>query len=113
MSSVPTPLVEERPGADHPIPLATGETAGIPAPRTRAVAGWMIASIHAYQGLRSGRPTGCRFLPTCSEYAVQAIERHGAARGTALATRRLAHCHPWGGHGVDPVPEGRVPCSPH
>jgi putative membrane protein insertion efficiency factor len=49
-------------------------------------------------------PPSCRFLPTCSEYAIEAIERHGAARGTALALRRLGRCHPWGGSGYDPVP---------
>ena len=74
---------------------------------------WMITAIHGYQMLRSGRPTGCRYLPTCSEYAVLAIERYGATRGASLAARRLVRCNPWGGHGVDPVPEGKVPCSPH
>ena len=70
-----------------------------------ATAGLLTRGIHVYQGLRSGRPTGCRYLPTCSQYAVEAIERFGAARGTVLAVRRLGRCHPWGGHGVDPVPE--------
>lgn len=79
----------------------------------RGLARWMIAAIHSYQVLRSGRPTGCRYLPTCSEYAVLAIDRHGAVRGASLAARRLVRCNPWGGHGVDPVPEGKVPCSPH
>lgn len=47
---------------------------------------------------------GCRFHPTCSQYAAEAVRRHGAIRGTALAARRLARCHPWGGQGWDPVP---------
>jgi putative membrane protein insertion efficiency factor len=47
----------------------------------------------------------CRFLPSCSEYAAEAIERHGALRGVGLALHRLARCHPWGGSGFDPVPD--------
>jgi putative membrane protein insertion efficiency factor len=47
---------------------------------------------------------GCRFRPTCSEYAIDAITRHGALRGGWLAARRVARCHPWGGDGWDPVP---------
>jgi len=46
----------------------------------------------------------CRYLPTCSEYAVEALRQHGAFRGTALAARRIGRCHPWGGSGYDPVP---------
>jgi putative membrane protein insertion efficiency factor len=49
----------------------------------------------------------CRFLPTCSAYALEALERHGAFRGGWLAARRIARCHPWGGSGVDEVPERR------
>jgi len=47
----------------------------------------------------------CRFEPTCSEYALEALRQHGAFRGTWLAARRIARCHPWGGSGYDPVPD--------
>ena len=47
----------------------------------------------------------CRYLPTCSEYALEAIKRHGALHGTGLAVRRIARCHPWGGSGIDEVPD--------
>jgi uncharacterized protein len=65
----------------------------------------LLGAIRLYQGLRAGRPSPCRYLPTCSEYAAEALERHGAGRGSLLALRRVARCHPWGGRGVDPVPE--------
>ncbi|MDR1809963.1 MAG: membrane protein insertion efficiency factor YidD [Prevotella sp.] len=49
-------------------------------------------------------PASCRYIPTCSEYAVQAIKKYGAFKGAWLALKRILHCHPWGGHGYDPVP---------
>lgn len=62
------------------------------------------ALLQLYQALRAGRPSPCRFLPSCSTYAVEALERHGAGSGLWLAVRRVARCHPWGGAGWDPVP---------
>ena len=49
-------------------------------------------------------PPTCRFQPSCSAYAIQALERHGAIRGGWLAAKRILRCNPWGGHGHDPVP---------
>lgn len=49
-------------------------------------------------------PPACRYQPTCSEYALQAIKKHGPFRGTWLAIKRICRCHPWGGSGYDPVP---------
>ena len=48
--------------------------------------------------------SGCRFEPSCSAYAIEAVRTHGAARGLWFAARRVGRCHPWGGHGFDPVP---------
>jgi putative membrane protein insertion efficiency factor len=62
--------------------------------------------IRAYQLLISPLlPPSCRFLPTCSDYAFEAVGRYGICRGLALMVWRLARCHPWGGSGYDPVPE--------
>lgn len=65
------------------------------------------ALVRGYQRLRAGRPTPCRFVPTCSNYALDSLEEHGAIRGVWLSLRRLTRCHPWGGQGWDPVPEGK------
>jgi hypothetical protein len=56
-------------------------------------------------------PAACRFLPTCSEYALEAVDRHGCWHGAWLAVGRLLRCHPLGGSGYDPVPEDRKKVS--
>lgn len=65
----------------------------------------ILALIRTYQFAFAPMYAGsCRFVPSCSAYAAEAVERHGAARGTVLAVRRLLRCHPFGSHGLDPVP---------
>jgi putative membrane protein insertion efficiency factor len=66
----------------------------------------VAAAIRLYQHVTANRPPTCRYWPTCSQYALEAVTGHGAARGGWLAGRRLLRCHPWGGSGVDPVPHG-------
>ena len=65
----------------------------------------VVAPIRLYQLLRANRPSPCRYVPSCSEYAVEALERHGVHRGGWLAVRRLSRCRPLGGTGFDPVPD--------
>jgi uncharacterized protein len=60
--------------------------------------------VSGYRYLTAGRVSPCRYHPSCSTYALEALEVHGAARGTWLTVRRLARCQPWGGHGIDLVP---------
>jgi putative membrane protein insertion efficiency factor len=76
------------------------------------VAKCLATILRAYQRLTSGRPSPCRFYPSCSNYALEAIEAHGAWRGTGLALRRLGRCRPLGPHGVDQVPEPKIARSP-
>jgi uncharacterized protein len=68
---------------------------------------WLaLALIRLYQRTMSRvLPPSCRFVPSCSEYGHEAIERYGVVRGGALAVWRVARCNPWGGHGYDPVPD--------
>lgn len=70
------------------------------------VAGAVLrVALRAYQLLLSPiLPPACRYLPSCSDYALEAVTVHGPWRGGGLALRRLARCHPWGGSGYDPVP---------
>lgn len=50
-------------------------------------------------------PPSCRYLPTCSQYSIEALQKHGLRKGGWLAIKRIGSCHPWGGSGYDPVPE--------
>jgi hypothetical protein len=73
--------------------------------RRSTLARLLLAGVRAYQRWISPlRPPACRFTPSCSAYAVTALERHGAVRGGWLATRRLLRCGPWHPGGHDPVP---------
>ena len=70
-----------------------------------AVGGGFLVLIRAYQLLLSPMlGASCRYTPTCSQYAVEAIRKHGPFKGGWFAVKRIARCHPWGGHGHDPVP---------
>jgi putative membrane protein insertion efficiency factor len=74
-----------------------------------SAAGTVIFLVRAYQlVLAPVLPRSCRFEPTCSSFAIQAVEVHGAAEGLRLAVRRLLRCHPWGTGGYDPVPARRA-----
>ncbi len=67
---------------------------------------WLIIGlVRFYQfGISPFTPVSCRYLPTCSEYALDAVRLHGPLRGSVMAFRRFSRCHPWGGDGYDPVP---------
>ncbi len=65
----------------------------------------LILLVRLYQVANSPyTAASCRYTPTCSQYAIQAIRKHGPLKGTWLAIKRILRCHPWGGSGYDPVP---------
>lgn len=71
----------------------------------RLLSSLMIGTIRFYKGAISPHlGKACRYTPTCSEYGVQAIRKHGPLKGGWLTVKRILSCHPWGGHGYDPVP---------
>ncbi len=68
----------------------------------------LCVPVRLYQAARAGRPSPCRYWPTCSDYALDALAAHGAPRGLWLTAGRLLRCHPWAARsGVDLVPAGR------
>jgi uncharacterized protein len=64
--------------------------------------------IRAWRLVSTRLPSHCRYNPSCSAYALEALRVHGAGRGLWLAVRRIGRCHPWGGSGFDPVPPARI-----
>jgi putative membrane protein insertion efficiency factor len=97
----------------EPIATAPRPVDGSPPARRLGPAARLVrAAILVYQRLFAWRPSPCRFVPSCSTYALEAVEAHGAARGGWLAVRRISRCHPWGGHGYDPVPPVDSPRKP-
>ena len=71
----------------------------------RLLTGMLLLPVYFYRCCISPlTPPRCRYTPTCSEYAIQALRKHGPLRGMWLALRRILRCHPWGGSGYDPVP---------
>jgi uncharacterized protein len=79
--------------------------------RPNAPARALLRAVRGYQHAFAHRSSPCRYIPSCSEYAREAVELHGAAKGSWLAVRRLGRCHPLGGFGFDPVPQPGVPAG--
>ena len=72
---------------------------------TRLIKKVFIVLIQIYQKVISPwTPSSCRYTPTCSKYAVDALKKYGLRKGALLALKRIGSCHPWGGDGYDPVP---------
>jgi putative membrane protein insertion efficiency factor len=89
--------------------MRVGDAGGYNSIGARTLIRSLCGLIRAYQLLLAPvLPPSCRYYPSCSHYAAEAIERHGALHGLHLAARRLSRCHPWGGSGYDPVPDRRA-----
>jgi putative membrane protein insertion efficiency factor len=83
-----------------------------PVPRPTLLARVFMLPVRAWRLVSVHLPPRCRFHPSCSQYALDALALHGAWRGTWLAIRRVGRCHPWHAGGFDPVPQPNVR-SPH
>jgi putative membrane protein insertion efficiency factor len=99
----PTPAAPVAPAS--PVAPATD----LARPRSGLGARAAMVVVGLYQRIFAGRASPCRFWPTCSVYAMEALEMHGMWRGGWLAVRRLGRCNPWGPWGADPVPERSNP----
>jgi uncharacterized protein len=98
-------------------PIATPREASVddathasspPAPRPGVLARLLMLPIRAWRLLSVHLPPRCRFHPSCSQYALEALTLHGAGRGSWLAIRRVGRCHPWHEGGLDPVPRPNI-----
>lgn len=71
----------------------------------KAISYFLILLVKIYKYILSPlKPASCRYVPTCSEYSIQAIQKHGPVKGLYLSIKRILSCNPWGGSGYDPVP---------
>jgi uncharacterized protein len=76
----------------------------------KLITSFLISTVRLYQAALSPYlPNSCRYSPTCSQYMVEAIKEWGPLKGTWLGLKRISTCHPWGGHGHDPVPKRPQP----
>ena len=114
IGEMPARLGAESDRSAHTVPRLGSETGcrptqvtarnqgATPCPRLRELRSDWSSSIRPPAGTR---PSPCRYVPSCSEYAVESFERHGLLKGGALAVRRIGRCRPFGGYGADPVPD--------
>ncbi len=95
--------------ASGPEPVGgPAESAAAPPERPHGLAArGAYALVRGYQKVFAGRPSPCRYVPTCSTYSLEAFAAHGFFGGLWLTVKRIARCNPWGGTGYDPVPEPR------
>ena len=89
------------------VEATTGTDRGA-APRPTLAARIVMLPVQGWRLISRWLPPHCRFHPSCSAYALEALQRHGALRGTGLAVKRVGRCHPWNPGGLDPVPATRT-----